>query len=418
MKIIKFTVLLFFFTTVLEAQWNLQTSVGVMYCISAVDNNTAWACGPNSNIIRTTNGGQNWTAINPVPINITLYNIFAVNTNTAVVTGSETNGYVWKTTNGGVNWSEVLMQETGFLNAIHINPDGTGILNGDPRPFNGRWSLWRTTNFGSTWDSTGMRVPSINFEFGFQNALHVNGSNYYFGSNDSRIYVSTNSGVNWTARTTTIKNPYCIWFNGTVGITGGTSIVTPGVNRSTNSGTSWSSVSVPTTNPAGGLVGDGTSFWLARGSVIYVSTDNGLTWATDFNGDFQMAGLINHLCKARTGNKLWAVTSTGNVYFSNGVLSGVNILSSENPQHYLLSQNFPNPFNPVTNINFSIPKTSNVRLAVYDVNGRELEILINQNLSAGTYNADWDASKYSSGMYFYKITAGEYSQTKKMSLIK
>jgi hypothetical protein len=263
-----------------------------------------------------------------------------------------------------------------------------------------------------------MRVPAINYEFGFQNALHVNGTNYFFGSNDNRIYVSTNSGANWTARATAIQGSYNIWFNGTTGIVGGISIVSPGVTRSTNNGTSWSAVTVPTTSPVGGLVGDGTTFWIARGSVIYVSTNNGINWAVDFNGDSPISGSINHMCKARTGNKLWAVTSTGNVYYSDGVLSGFSALSNQVAENFTLSQNYPNPFNPATRIEFSVPKASFVKLAVYDVTGRQVETLVSQNISAGTYKADWDASKYSSGVYFYSLTANGYTQTRRMLLIK
>lgn len=412
--------LLIFFTASLSlnAQWNQQTTVGVMYSISAVNNTTAWACGPGSSIIRTTNGGQNWVTVNPVPVNITLYNIFAIDANTALVTGSGGFAYVWKTTNGGGNWTQVLIQENGFLNAVHINPDGTGILTGDPVPIGGRWSLWRTTNFGNSWDSSGMRVPAINYEFGFQNALHVNGTNYYFGSSDNRIYVSTNSGANWTARTTSIQGSYNIWFNGTTGIVGGISIVSPGVTRSTNSGTSWSAVTVPTTNPVGGLVGDGTTFWIARGSVIYVSTNNGITWAVDFNGDSPLTGSINHMCKARTGNKLWAVTSTGNIYYSDGVLSGVSGVLQQVPKRFMLFQNYPNPFNPVTNFGFQIADPGFVKLAIFDVTGKEVETLQNGPMKPGVYKAEWNASNYPSGVYFYTITTDNYNETRKMILVK
>jgi len=408
-------VFLLILTASISSQWTVQTTItGTLYSISAVNNDVAWACGPTANIVRTTNGGQNWSAINTVPVNVPLYNIFAIDANSALVTGTGDFSYVWKTTNGGVNWVQVLSQEFGFLNGIHINTNGTGFLTGDP--VGGRWSLWKTTNYGSSWDSTGMRLPAINFEFGFQNALHVNGSNYYFGSNDSRIYVSTNSGTSWTARTTTIKNPFAIWFNGTVGIAGGTSVTTPGVNRSTNSGTSWVSVTVPTTNPAGGLVGDGTWFWIARGSTIYRSTDNGVTWAA--NSSDNVLGWVNHMCKSRTGNMLWAVTSSGEICSSEGVLTGLSSTSGLLPENYSLSQNYPNPFNPVTNIEFSVPKSLFVKLTVSDVTGREIVTLVNQNMTAGTYKTDWDASKYSSGIYFYTITSGSYRETKKMMLVK
>ena len=86
--------------------------------------------------------------------------------------------------------------------------------------------------------------------------------------------------------------------------------------------------------------------------------------------------------------------------------------------YFSLSQNHPNPFNPSTVINYEIPKASIVRLKVYDVLGREVATLVNEEKPAGRYNVTFDASKYSSGIYFYRITAGDFSQIKKMVLLK
>jgi len=97
---------------------------------------------------------------------------------------------------------------------------------------------------------------------------------------------------------------------------------------------------------------------------------------------------------------------------------GISPISGEMPTEFSLSQNYPNPFNPVTNIEFSVPKSSFVKLTVFDVTGRELETLVSQTMSPGTYKADWDASKYSSGVFFYTLTTDGFTQTKKMMLIK
>ncbi|HEY3250296.1 MAG TPA: T9SS type A sorting domain-containing protein, partial [Ignavibacteria bacterium] len=78
----------------------------------------------------------------------------------------------------------------------------------------------------------------------------------------------------------------------------------------------------------------------------------------------------------------------------------------------------PNPFNPVTNIKFSIPKGGLVTLKVYDITGKETSELINQNLTAGSYTADFDASNLASGAYFYKLTAEGFTDVKKMMLVK
>lgn len=85
---------------------------------------------------------------------------------------------------------------------------------------------------------------------------------------------------------------------------------------------------------------------------------------------------------------------------------------------YSLSQNYPNPFNPVTRIDFSIPKTGLVTLKIYDILGKEVNVLVNKEYSAGVYSVDFDGSKLSSGVYFYKLTSGSYIETKKMMLIK
>ena len=88
------------------------------------------------------------------------------------------------------------------------------------------------------------------------------------------------------------------------------------------------------------------------------------------------------------------------------------------PSDFSLMQNFPNPFNPTTQINFSVPQTSHVILKVYDVNGSEVATLLNQNKSAGNYAIDFNASDLASGIYYYTITAGSFSSTKKMILVK
>ena len=97
---------------------------------------------------------------------------------------------------------------------------------------------------------------------------------------------------------------------------------------------------------------------------------------------------------------------------------GIQNISSEIPDNYILQQNYPNPFNPVTNIRFQLPNASNIKLVVYDVSGKVLDVLINQKLNAGYYNYDWDASQYSSGVYFYTLESDDFRDSKKMVLIK
>ena len=85
---------------------------------------------------------------------------------------------------------------------------------------------------------------------------------------------------------------------------------------------------------------------------------------------------------------------------------------------YLLGQNYPNPFNPATTISFSVPTQSFVSLKVFDALGREVSILLSEQLSAGTYSRQWDAAGLASGVYFYRLQAGSFSETKKLILLR
>jgi len=100
---------------------------------------------------------------------------------------------------------------------------------------------------------------------------------------------------------------------------------------------------------------------------------------------------------------------------------GVTDLKIENntmPATYSLSQNYPNPFNPQTEIKFALPQPGNVRLVIYDSIGREVAVLVNQHLNAGTYRYSWNASGFSSGIYLYRIIAKDFTMVKKMIYMK
>ncbi len=112
-------------------------------------------------------------------------------------------------------------------------------------------------------------------------------------------------------------------------------------------------------------------------------------------------------------------SSLNNINFDMGSpLIGINIINENIPTKYLLSQNYPNPFNPATTIKFAVPDAGLIKLSVYDILGREIEILANENLSAGTYSVNWDASNFPSGIYFYRLEGSNFAETKKMVLIK
>ena len=116
----------------------------------------------------------------------------------------------------------------------------------------------------------------------------------------------------------------------------------------------------------------------------------------------------------------WTVGNHGKILktTTGGVLTNFTNTSTEIPDKFFLSQNYPNPFNPSTNLEFGISKLGFVSLKVYDVLGSEIKTLVNENKPAGNYEVEFDAIHLSSGIYFYKIETTEFTDVKKMMIIK
>jgi len=119
-------------------------------------------------------------------------------------------------------------------------------------------------------------------------------------------------------------------------------------------------------------------------------------------------------------NPMWQFNARHNGVFGDyDSIIGIKPISSQIQKQFSLNQNYPNPFNPTTKIRFSLPMAiQNVRLIIYDILGREVATLVNQTLQPGTYEVDWNETNYSSGVYFYKLTAGNFTDVKKMILMK
>jgi hypothetical protein len=147
---------------------------------------------------------------------------------------------------------------------------------------------------------------------------------------------------------------------------------------------------------------------------MFLSTDGGLRWKKTFTGSQRTSSM--YFVNNNTG---WAFGVYGTILkTTNGGSVFVNNNSLVVPEGYELFQNYPNPFNPSTTIEYSISKESRVSIIVYDITGREIETLVNEVKRAGYYTVQFNASRLSSGIYFYRITSGDFVQTKKMVLIK
>ncbi len=171
-----------------------------------------------------------------------------------------------------------------------------------------------------------------------------------------------------------------------------------------------------------------TDVYLAR------STDGGTTFqnikisttpftptSSVFFGDYSCIDAYNNIVRpiwTRLDNTVLSIW-TANIDFTTPVYTGIQNL----PKDYTLEQNYPNPFNPVTKIKYSIPPSKNgdfstVQIVVYDINGKEVTKLVDGIVSAGIYETEWNATGYSSGVYFYKLISGNFTETKKMILVR
>ena len=140
--------------------------------------------------------------------------------------------------------------------------------------------------------------------------------------------------------------------------------------------------------------------------------------------DLQMSGdWILEIYDIKTGNQGTLLNWCIQIAYADSTTIGINNISSQITKEYKLFQNYPNPFNPTTSIRFDLPKSLHTKLIVYDMLGKEIAILVNEKLNAGSYEVEWpapsgDGSGYPSGVYFYRLTAGDFTATRKMVLIK
>jgi len=208
---------------------------------------------------------------------------------------------------------------------------------------------------------------------GFVYALAVSGTNIFAGTNDG-VYLSTNNGTSWTE---------------------------------VDSGLTYTYVQA--------LAVSGTNLFAGTDAGVFLSTNNGTSWKE------ASTGLTNTYVNALavSGMNLFAGTWSGGVWRRPlSEMTSVERTPSSIPRAFVLEQNYPNPFNPSTTIKFELPKASLVSLSVYDILGREVSVLVNERRDAGVYEVKFDGSALASGVYFYRLQAGDYVASRKMLIVK
>jgi len=430
-KLLFAIIILFAFVSGAFAQgtWTTQTNPVTgrdVNSASSVDANTCWMCGASSSttlgyVLRTTNGGTTWTnATGDMPSStFGLYTVAGISANEAWVGASD--GGVYHTTNGGTNWTFVTLPSpvTPFVDVIHFFNANTGFIIGDPA--GGFWCYYWTTNAGANW-TFGPAPAATGSEAGWNNAYCVLDTGHiWFGTNNTKIYKGGLRSGFTSVPTVGAYSFGVAFFNLNTGVASMTTS-TPSVsanNVTTNGGSTWTAGFLPAGIQFGLKAIPNTPYGFmagarATGGGIYLSTNYGVNWTSVYTTAASVYALA--FANANTG---WAGASGGTIYKWAGTLNGVNTINNSVPNSYTLEQNFPNPFNPTTTINYSIPKASIVTLKVYNALGVEVMTLVNGEFqSANNYTYTADFSKLSSGVYYYTIKAGDFSSTKKLMLVK
>ena len=441
-KLISILIFLFISNMVLsQSGWIVyQTGVNsTLWDVYFINENTGWIVGDTTAVFKSTNGGLNWTKQDISYITDTeLYSVKFLNENTGFAAGGHHSGfydfywaYIFKTTNGGTNWFQQYSHGSysWLINGILPLDDSTIYITGE-----GIYGMWATT--GGVFKSTNGGLNfSLSFRRGQSNSVYfINyqtgwASAYYatdWGVTDEFIYKTTNAGANWIEQYgDTTANGMVIYQIQFVNDNTGYAISGSPNDRSrlyktTNGGNHWDTTNYSNRKYETLFFLNENTGWkggcaIPDSSCVAYTSNGGTSWI------LQRRGVIARVYSLYFINNLigWAAMWNGTIMkTTTGGFVPVSNLGNEIPSEYKLYQNYPNPFNPKTNIRFDIPHSSHVKLIIYDALGREVTTLVNEKLNAGNYETDWDGSGYPSGIYLYKLQAGEFVSVKKIVFIK
>jgi photosystem II stability/assembly factor-like uncharacterized protein len=388
-----------------------------------INENTGWTIDYGGKLFLTEDGGNNWDTVF-VTSNLRSIGFFDYENGIIGTLSDDTNRILFRTTNHGINWSAITNLQSPRIEGIC----GISIVNENVAYACGKYTIpariIRTTDKGLNW------TPVI-----IDNSLVTSLVDCYFWSADSGIVAggfsntgnfvgsystilkTNDGGVTWQRVYLSSRQfEWCWKISYWLGNTGFVSIQRAGsgisnILKSTDFGNQWSEIPFRNYDQQGiGFLNENTGWVGGLTGPTYETTNGGNEW--------HLAGWGINLNRIRFLNDTMAYGAGQRVYkFSNETVGIINI-SFEIPDKFYLSQNYPNPFNPVTNLGFGISELGFVTLKVYDVLGNEVITLVNENLSPGVYDINWNASNYPSGVYYYILRSGDFYETKKMTLLK
>lgn len=435
-----------FFTFDASAQWvlknnGLPVTRSTGWSIDAADSNTAiisLSMEGKDEIFLTTDAGDIWSELNwpAEDESETAIDIEIISNNKIWFVTSR--GRIYATANGG-SGSELQFYDTTktkFMNYIEMFDENNGIAMGDALWSDKPAIFLKTNNGGKDWISqnennligfyanTWQRIDFINMNLGY----------YTWGMNF--INKTFDGGKTWTQILMGGTNRSVKFYNETIGIITNekydtsTDPVTATYyfNITKNAGNDWETIESNIEGLSSDVEfvpGHPSQIWYAPYSYgdlkLYFSSDTGRTWAEQIITPNYSSVRDIYFVDEKHG---WLLCDDGFVFYTenNG---GFELTSLEKnktiPDSYKLMQNYPNPFNPETTIEYQLPVSSHVSLKVYNILGKEITTLVDEFKQAGVHRVKFNSnisSSLSSGVYFYKITAGNFSEIKKMLLIK
>jgi photosystem II stability/assembly factor-like uncharacterized protein len=374
-------------------------------------------------ITRSTNGGLNWSIVPYSTTSRTAFNcIQMIDNNTGYACGSL--GAVYRTTNAGANWDSVVVDVlTGALNfrkVDFVNANTGWLFAQFLSTVTDSATIFKTTNAGLNWTKQYLQIGALTgLNRGVYGADMVNATTGYLCNYTPRPYHTTDGGTTWTLDSIPDAYGGFLYDIKMTGPTTGYMVGGSGRIYKTTNGTIWDTLSLPTrsyTNYAVDFVSANIGYIVGTTGTGFFTTNAGLNWTSVNNN-----GSTTYNVFMTPDTKAFAVGTNGYVFKNNTTLTG--IAGNETallPVSFSLSQNYPNPFNPTTTIKFALPKAGSVSIKIYDVAGREvMRLLNNQQMNAGYQTQMFNGSALSSGVYFYSmIVDNNLIDTKKMVLIK
>jgi photosystem II stability/assembly factor-like uncharacterized protein len=400
------------------------------YSIYFIDKNTGWAVGDSGIVLHTTNGGDNWEKQYSAN-DLILYSIQAVDSLNVVAVGHaivdlySLSAVILKTNDGGQNWKSILIDSTNVLNSVCFSSPLTCWAVGGEK--------LKTTDGGITWQSQNY-IPGG----GCKHVQFINENTGWVSLYDSTLYKTTDGGNTWIQQTinANLDNVYFYFVDANIGWAVGDPYGGDNIFKTIDGGNTWTSRGI--TNAGNNFSIDfinETTGWITGLNCIYQQSilktnDGGNTWTNQEIPSNSLAELqfIDGTTGWAAGTGIFKTTDGGGIAAIKGPINNGNI-----PKQITLNQNYPNPFNPSTIISWKLNSSSHVILKVYDILGREITTLVNENMDAGSYNISWNASKMASGVYFYRlwvsVPSGQvnslnnnkesnFIETKKMMLIR